>query len=44
MTFSEELKQKTAHVEEVITGFLPEGDGFNDTVIMAMKYSLMAGG
>lgn len=44
MTFSEELKQKTAHVEEVITGFLPEGDGFNDTVIKAMKYSFMAGG
>lgn len=44
MSFEEELKKKTVHMEEVLEAFLPKEEGFQKTVIEAMNYSAMAGG
>lgn len=44
MNFEEEIKEKTAHMEEVLNSFLPREDGLQKTVIEAMNYSVTAGG
>lgn len=44
MNFKETLNEKTAHIEEVLRGFLPKEQGFQKTVIEAMNYSILAGG
>lgn len=44
MTFEEELKQKTAEMEEILYSFLPKEEGYASTVISAMNYSVKAGG
>jgi geranylgeranyl diphosphate synthase type II len=44
MNFEEQLREKTAHVESVIAGFLPKEEGFQKTVLAAMNYSVLAGG
>ncbi|HIX29159.1 MAG TPA: polyprenyl synthetase family protein [Candidatus Blautia stercoravium] len=44
MNFKEELKQKTARAEQVITSFLPKEEGFARHMAEAMNYSMQAGG
>lgn len=44
MNFEEELKEKTARMEEVLKRFLPKEEGFQKKVIEAMNYSALAGG
>lgn len=44
MNFKEELKQKTARAEQVITSFLPKEEGFAKHMAEAMNYSMRAGG
>ncbi len=44
LTFEEELKQKTAEMEEILYSFLPKEEGYASTVISAMNYSVKAGG
>lgn len=44
MQFEEELKQKTAEIEELLDRMLPAEEGFQKTIFSAMRYSLMAGG
>lgn len=44
MNFRQELKEKTALMEEKLQMFLPKEEGFQKTVIEAMNYSLLAGG
>lgn len=42
--FQEELKARTAQAEEVVESYLPRAEGFQNTVIEAMNYSVQAGG
>jgi geranylgeranyl diphosphate synthase, type II len=44
MNFDQELKQKTAEMEELLKKFIPSEEGCQKTVVEAMNYSLMAGG
>lgn len=44
MNFEETLKEKTAQMEKVLQDFLPKEEGYQKTVIEAMKYSVLAGG
>ncbi len=44
MTFSEELREKTAFAEEVLKKYLPEEGGYASRVIEAVNYSALAGG
>lgn len=44
MNFSEQLKEKTAWVEDVIKKFLPAEEGQQRLVMEAMNYSVLAGG
>ncbi len=44
MNFSEQLKDKIAHIEEILNGYLPTEEGKQKTVIEAMNYSVTAGG
>ena len=44
MDFEQELKQRAAAIDEIIESFLPEDADYQETVIEAMKYSLMGGG
>jgi len=44
MSFKEELQKKTAEIEEMIKGYLPEERDFQKTVMEAMNYSVLAGG
>lgn len=44
MRFEEELKLKTAEVEELLAQALPAEEGPQKTIFSAMRYSLMAGG
>lgn len=44
MNFDEEMRQKTAGIEEIIKNFLPEEKGYQRTVVEAMNYSILAGG
>jgi len=40
----QELKERIAQFDEMVQKYLPKEEGFQKTVISAMKYSLMAGG
>ena len=40
----QELKERVRRFDEMVQEFLPREEGFQKTVISAMKYSLMAGG
>lgn len=42
--FQEELKARTAQAEAVVESYLPRAEGFQNTVIEAMNYSVQAGG
>lgn len=44
MNFREELAAKTALTEEIIKGFLPAEEGYQQEIMEAMNYSVMAGG
>ncbi len=44
MEMREELKRRTAQVEAVVLGFLPEETGHQKTIFEAMNYSMKAGG
>lgn len=44
MSFKDELKQKTEHIEEILAEYLPREEGYQKTVLQAMNYSVMAGG
>ena len=44
MDFNAELAARSAEIEEIISSFLPETEGYASTVIEAMNYSLMGGG
>ncbi len=40
----EQIAAKANEIENIIFRYLPEGDGYNDTVVKAMEYTLSAGG
>ena len=42
--FQAELKRKVKEIEEIIFKFLPQETGYQEIVIKAMNYSIMAGG
>ena len=44
MAFKEELKIKSAYVEELLNKYMPKEEGYQETIFKAMNYSLSAGG
>ena len=44
MNFSEVYEQKIKEAEEIVFSYLPKEEGYQKTVIQAMRYSIMAGG
>lgn len=44
MNFHEELKKRTGWIEEVVKSFLPEEEGYQQEIMEAMNYSVLAGG
>lgn len=44
MNFKETLNEKTVQVEEALAHFLPKEQGYQQKVIEAMNYSILAGG
>lgn len=42
--FAKRLKEKTAQIEKILTSYLPEKSGYQQNIMEAMEYSLMAGG
>lgn len=43
-TFKQELKDRTAKIESLIEGYLPEETGHQKTIMEAVNYSMKAGG
>ena len=43
-SFEERLSDRAANIESIISGFLPKEEGYPQTVIEAMNYSILAGG
>ncbi|EEQ57514.1 putative geranyltranstransferase [Clostridiales bacterium 1_7_47FAA] len=43
-TFKQELKTRTAEIEQLIKTYLPEESGHQKTILEAMNYSMMTGG
>lgn len=44
MSFKEELDNRVQEIEQIISEYLPEEEGFQKTVTEAMNYSVLAGG
>ncbi len=44
MDIKKEIAERTKQIENVITQFLPEEEGYQQTVIEAMNYSFLSGG
>ncbi len=44
MTFNEEKAMKTEQIEQLLREFLPKAGGYQELIMEAMEYSLMAGG
>ena len=44
MSFKEEYKKRIAYIEEVLKTYLPKQEGYQNLIMEAMEYSLMAGG
>ena len=44
LDFQAELSRKVKEIEEIIAKFLPEETGYQEIVIKAMNYSILAGG
>lgn len=42
--FEEELSRRASHAEDILKEFMPAEEGYAQTVIEAMNYSLLAGG
>ena len=42
-TFKQELKTRTAEIEQLIKTYLPAESGHPKTILEAMHYSMMAG-
>lgn len=44
MSFKEQLIEKTNEANQILAGFLPKEEGFPESLIRAMNYSMLAGG
>lgn len=44
LNFKEQLVKKTEEANQIISGFLPAEEGFPESLIRAMNYSMLAGG
>ena len=44
MNFREQREQKVAEIEQILRKYLPQKEGYQDVIMEAMEYSLMAGG
>lgn len=44
MDFNAQLKEKVVKIEKILAGFLPEETGYQEIVLKAMNYSILAGG
>lgn len=44
MSFKSNLKEKVAYIEELLAKYMPQEDGYQQTIFEAMNYSLKAGG
>ena len=44
MDFQKELQERVAYTEKVIGTYLPKEEGFQKSLLEAMKYSFLAGG
>ncbi len=44
MNFDQQIKQKTSAIEEILNKYFPQEEGYQKTIMSAMKYSLLAGG
>ncbi len=44
MDIKAEMNLRTAEIEEIIKGYLPEENGYQKTIMEAMNYSMLAGG
>ena len=44
MEFKEILKQKIDYVEKLLIDYMPKEEGYQETIMKAMNYSLSAGG
>lgn len=44
MDFTQQLRERTAAIEEVLKSYLPKETGLQKTVLQAMNYSVLAGG
>ena len=42
--FGKRLDEKTVQIEEILKSYLPEKSGYQQDIMEAMEYSLMAGG
>lgn len=43
-SFGQRLEEKTARIEEILKAYLPEKSGYQQKIMEAMEYSLLAGG
>lgn len=44
LNFKDQLREKTQKANQIIEGFLPAEEGFPESLIRAMNYSMLAGG
>ncbi len=44
MNFKEEQQKKVLQIEEILTKYLPAGEGYQKLIMEAMEYAVMAGG
>lgn len=44
LPFEQRLKEKAAQIEEILRAYLPERSGYQQKIMEAMEYSLLAGG
>ncbi|MDO5009614.1 MAG: polyprenyl synthetase family protein [Intestinibacter bartlettii] len=44
MAFEQELKTKSAYIEDLLKEYMPKEEGYQNTIFKAMNYSLSAGG
>lgn len=44
MNFKAEMEQKVSKIEQILKEYLPKEEGFQETVMSAMNYSITAGG
>ena len=44
MSFKEIQKEKTAQIEQILKAYLPRVQGYQEVIMDAMSYSMLAGG